>query len=198
MGFPLGDGYHVLPPGKLAAVVTWLEMREPPKAGEGLPEGVALIHDPEPEVSWYCRIFREIGEPWLWFGRLEMSAEELGKILTAKGIEVYRLETGGDTIGLLEMDRRHPEEVEITYFGLVPGWTGRGVGKALMAEALRQAWTPGTGRVWLHTCSFDHPGAVSFYQKCGFRPYQRGLEIFDDPRLRGVVRKDAAAQVPLL
>ena len=143
-------------------------------------------------------MFREIGEPWLWFGRLQIGTEALSKILSSEGVEVYRLEAAGIGIGLLELDRGTPGEVEITYFGLSPAWTGRGIGAAFMAEALRFAWVPGVGRVWLHTCTFDHPGALGFYQKCGFRPYQRGLEICDDPRLRGVLGREVAAQVPLL
>jgi hypothetical protein len=35
------------------------------------------------------------------------------------------------------------------------------------------------------------------YRK-GFQPYQRGLEIFDDPRLNGTLARAAAAEVPLL
>lgn len=198
MGCVLEDGYHVLPPGKLAAVVTWLEMREAAETGEALPDGLALIRVVEPDVEWYLRVFREIGERWMWFGRLEMDKVELGAILRSGGIEVYRLDAGGDAIGLLELDRRVAGDVEIVHFGLVDGWTGRGIGKAFMGETLRRAWTRGTKRVWLHTCTLDHPGALSFYRKCGFVPYQRGLEICGDPRLRGVLARDAAAQVPIL
>lgn len=67
-----------------------------------------------------------------------------------------------------------------------------------MTAALEHAWKPDTRRVWLHTCTFDHPGALRFYRKCGFEPYQRGLEIFNDPRLNGTLARTAAAEVPLL
>jgi GNAT superfamily N-acetyltransferase len=198
MGFPLADGYHLLPPGKLAAVVTWLEMRDRPAVGPPLPEGVTMIRDPGPEVEEYRRIFREIGEPWLWFGRLEMSDQELAAHLGQEGIEVYWLNSGGIAIGLLELDRRTPTEVEIVYFGLVGGWTGRGAGSAFMAAALDVAWRDDTSRVWLHTCTLDHPRALVFYQKFGFVSYQRGLELYDDPRLSGILPRDAGPQVPIL
>ena len=198
MGFPLADGYHVFPPGKLAAVVTWLEMREAPGAGGGLPEGTRLVRVWEPDVEWYVRLFREIGEPWLWFGRLEMAAAELAQLLAREGVEVYRWEADGETVGLLELDRRTGGDVEIVYFGLLGGWTGRGMGAAFMAEALRVAWAAGTSRVWLHTCTLDHPRALAFYVKSGFVPYQRGLELYDDPRRTGVLPPEAAPQVPIL
>ncbi len=214
MGFPLADGYHVFPPGKLAAVVTWLEMREAPGAGIALPEGTRLARVWKPDVEWYVRLFREIGEPWLWFGRLEMAAAELAQLLAREGVEVYRWEADGETVGLLELDRRAGceverlgggevehrvgGEVEIVYFGLLGGWTGRGMGAAFMAEALRVAWAAGTSRVWLHTCTLDHPRALAFYRRCGFVPYQRGLELYDDPRRTGVLPLEAAPQVPIL
>jgi len=198
MGFPLEDGYHVLPPGKLAAVVTWLEIRERPGDELSLPDGVELVRDSAPDPVEYHALFRTIGEPWLWFGRLESGIEDLRRLLAKSSLELYYLQAGGETIGLLELDRREASAVEIVYFGLVGGWTGRGIGKAFMAQALRLAWNPATERVWLHTCTLDHPAAMSFYRKCGFRPYQRGLEIYDDPRLSGLLPKAAAPQVPLL
>jgi hypothetical protein len=53
-------------------------------------------------------------------------------------------------------------------------------------------------RVWLHTCSFDHPAALAFYQRAGFRPFRRQIEIADDPRLDGTVPRSAAAHVPII
>jgi len=198
MAFPLSDGYHLLPPGKMAAVVTWLEMRSRPQPGPALPPGFELVPRPSPEPAEYLALFRAIGEPWLWFGRLRSSPEELRGLLTQEGVEVFHLVCGGEAVGLLEMNREAGGEVEIAYFGLVPQWAGRGLGAAFMSAALELAWRPDTRRVWLHTCTFDHPAALRFYRKAGFQPYQRGLEIFDDPRLHGLLARDTAPEVPLL
>jgi hypothetical protein len=67
-----------------------------------------------------------------------------------------------------------------------------------MTELLDRAWTDATKRVWLHTCTLDGPTALSFYRKCGFRPYKRAIEVADDPRLRGILPEDAAPQVPII
>lgn len=198
MAFPLADGYHLLPPGKLAAVVTWLEMRSLPPPGPPLPPGVTLVAQPSPDASSYLDLFRAIGEPWLWFGRLQMPLDELQRQLTAPGVEVYHLRREASPIGLLELARNENGDVEITYFGLLPHCTGQRLGPAFMAAALDRAWTPTTRRVWLHTCTFDHPAALRFYRACGFQPYQRGLEICDDPRLRGLLSRSSAPEVPLL
>ena len=88
--------------------------------------------------------------------------------------------------------------MEIVYFGLVPDRTGQGAGAWLMDEAIRIARESGHSRLWLHTCNFDHPKALDFYRKQGFRIYAQGFEIMDDPRRKGLLPEDAAPQVPYL
>jgi hypothetical protein len=68
----------------------------------------------------------------------------------------------------------------------------------LMNEALVRAWARPISRFWVHTCSFDHPGALAFYQRSGFRPYQVMVEVHQDPRLTGHLPPEASPQVPLI
>ena len=68
----------------------------------------------------------------------------------------------------------------------------------MMAHALREAWSGGTRRVWLHTCTLDDPRALGFYLTMDFRPYARGIEISNDPRLQGLLPETAAPHVPLI
>jgi len=101
-------------------------------------------------------------------------------------------------IGMAELDRSNPQDVEIASFALFGEAIGRGLGRPFMAALLEKAWNGATKRVWLHTCNLDGPTALVFYQKCGFRPYKRAIEVADDPRLRGVLPEDAAPQVPII
>ncbi|WP_067462102.1 GNAT family N-acetyltransferase [Actinomadura macra] len=66
------------------------------------------------------------------------------------------------------------DEVEITTFGLLPEWIGRGIGGHALTLTIRKAWelAPATRRVWLHTSTLDHPHALPNYQKRGLRPYR--------------------------
>ena len=73
----------------------------------------------------------------------------------------------------MELDRRIEEEVEIAYFGLIPEYVGRGFGKYLIAWGLARAWSYRPRRVWLHTCSLDHPRALGVYQRAGLEVYHR-------------------------
>ena len=56
----------------------------------------------------------------------------------------------------------------------------------------------GARRVWLHTCTLDHPSALGFYRAQGFVPFARAIETFADPRLLGLMPREAAPQIPLL
>jgi len=58
--------------------------------------------------------------------------------------------------------------VEIAYFGLLPAYVGRGLGKYLLSEAAARAWTLQPSRVWLHTSTLDHPAALPNYLARGF------------------------------
>lgn len=99
---------------------------------------------------------------------------------------------------MVELDFRQPAACEISYFGLVPELAGQGHGRWLMAETLARAWNRGVERVWLHTCTLDHPGALGFYRAQGFVAIKRTIETFPDPRTSGVLPRDAAPQIPLL
>jgi hypothetical protein len=62
--------------------------------------------------------------------------------------------------------------VEIAYFGIVAAEFGRGFGKHLLSCAVRDAWVLAPRRVWLHTCTLDHPNALPNYIARGFTPYR--------------------------
>lgn len=99
---------------------------------------------------------------------------------------------------MVELDLRTAGACEIGYFALVPDLAGRGLGRWLMAETLARAWRPGIERVWLHTCTLDHPSALNFYRAQGFVAIRRTVETFADPRALGLLPTDAAPQIPYL
>jgi GNAT superfamily N-acetyltransferase len=192
------DGYTDLPAGKLASVVTYLEMTSPPPLQEIDTRELSLRHLDRSDLDEYRRLFREIGQNWLWGSRLLMSDGELSRILRDPPVDLYELLSDGFAKGLLELDRREFPDIEISFFGVTEDMIGRGAGKFLMSRALEIAWRHRPKRVWLHTCSLDHPRALAFYIKAGFRPYRRALEVWADPRLSGALPREAAPHVPLL
>ena len=191
------NGYTDLPAGTIAAVVTYLEMREPPPLAAAQREGWSLA-PLSGEPGRYRALFRRVGEPWLWFSRLAMSDAALLRILDDPQVQALALHEDGRDIGLLELDFRRRGECELAFFGLVPEAIGHGWARLLMNEALRRAFAAPIGRLWVHTCSLDHPRALGFYIRSGFKPYKRAVEIADDPRLKGYLPLAAAPQMPPL
>lgn len=195
---PLADGYHSLPPGKIAAIVTYLEMGHPPDWIEDQPEqNLLLVEQTAPDPVWYINMFKDIGTPYLWTSRLRLDGATLRATLTEPGRRIFKADLSGQTIGLVEL-MHNGSSVEIGFFGLKPGQTGRGLGRSMMAAALKLAWQGETKRVWLHTCTFDHPYALRFYQQCGFRPISFCVEVMDDPRLTGLLPETSAPHIPLV
>lgn len=195
----LPDGYIDVPAGKQAAVVTCLEMlARPEPRRERAAENWSLRRVENPDLEWYRALYRRVGQDWLWFSRLCMSDETLADILAAPGVEVYAFEVDGQPEGLLELDFRVKGECELAFFGLTATAQGTGAGRWLMNRALDRAWSQPIRRLWVHTCTFDHPDAVAFYRRSGFVAYKQQIEIADDPRLTGAMPRDAAPRFPVI
>ena len=189
--------YEAVPDGELAAVVTYLEMLEPP-ATEVPPSTLQLRHVASPAADQYRALFRKVGSPWLWFSRLVMDDDQLEAIIRDPGVELFEIAAVEAVVGMIELDFREAGECELAFIGLVPGLAGQGHGRWLLAEAIQRAWRDGVKRVHVHTCSLDHPAALSAYRRAGFTPHKRAVERFPDPRLLGYLPRDCAPQIPLL
>ncbi len=192
------DGYTDLPPGKVAAIVTYLEMREPPRLSRAAAPAEWSLQPIHADLDRYRTLYRRIGEPWLWFSRTVMPDTELAAILGDLRVEVFALHDGKDDVGLLELDFRLEGEAELAFLGLVPGIIGKGAGRFLIEEAISRAFAKPINRFFVHTCTLDHPGALTFYRRAGFMPYKRAIEVADDPRLAGFLPLGSAAHVPVL
>lgn len=194
------DDYTLLPKGKIAFVVTYLEMTRKPTAPlVDNRSDLTLMRWKDPDLDEYRSIFKDVGEDWLWFARLTIPDEELKSALNDPARPLFAPVLNGRKVGLLELDFTDPAQPELAYFGLVPDAIGGGVGRWLMQQAIDSAWErPETRRLWLHTCTGDSPQALGFYQSCGFVPYQRGIEVADDPRVSGKISQAKAPHVPVI
>ena len=195
----LSDGYHDIPAGKVAAIVTHLEMRAPVTArSTKTPDGLTLEIVERSEPDWYRDLFMRVGGvDWLWFSRLGLDDAALVSILHDPDVDLYVLMQDGVAQGMVELDFRKPGECELAYFGLTAKLIGQGAGRYMMNHAIAQAWSRPISCFHLHTCTLDSPQALGFYQGCGFVTRRQQVEIADDPRLVGVLPRDAAPHVPM-
>ena len=160
--------------------------------------GWRLRRVPQPDAAWYRQLYASVGTEWLWYSRLVMPAAELESIIRHPDVEVYALSAGGGDQGLLELDFRERGSCELAFFGLGGALLGQGAGRFLMNRAIERAWARPIERLWVHTCTHDHPGALAFYLRSGFHAYARRVEVADDPRLTGLAPRSAAPHVPLI
>lgn len=195
----LADGTYDVPAGKLAVVVTHLEMTSPaPQRPVPEPTGVTFEHVTMPDPAWYRDLFLRVGGlQWLWTSRLIMPEDDLRAILHAPTTELYTLQKDGQAEALLELSFAEPDTCELAFFGVTEPLIGSGSGRYLMNRALDIVWARPVQRFKLHTCSLDHPAALSFYLRSGFTATARQVEIADDPRLVGDLPKSTGAHIPM-
>lgn len=156
----------------VAVVRTYLEMDSPGRlTGRApIPPGFVVRQEAcEPEL--YRELYDGVGSRYHWRDRRSWSDEQLRAHLSKPEITVWVLRQSEALRGFFELARHEDGSTEIAYFGLLPPGIGQGLGRALLTCAVDAAWRsdPKPGRVWLHTCTLDHPAALTNYLARGFR-----------------------------
>jgi GNAT superfamily N-acetyltransferase len=159
--------------GTTEVVRTYLEMRTPEALRVSPPVPGARIEQVHAcPVSFHRFLYREVGRNYHWRDRLVWSDQDVQRYLDDPRITVHVLYSRGAPAGYFELKKDDDGSVEIAYFGLLPEFIGQGLGKMLLTEAVKEAWTRGARRVWLHTCTLDDPAALPNYLKRGFQPFK--------------------------
>lgn len=155
--------------------VTFLQMFERPGRRVAPPSGVRLLltRCERPPVAFYRYLYESVGKPWIWVTRRRMTDTELAAAIHRPGIEVYVLYVDGAPAGYAELDARNPGNIELSYFGLTPDFTGHGLGAFFLGEAIDIAWDKSPRRLHVQTCTLDHPRALPLYQRMGFAPFSQ-------------------------
>lgn len=191
--------FQDVPVGKIAAVVTNLQMFERPAPRNIAPIAAELVAHNTPDLDWYRDLFMRVGgQHWMWFSRLGMDDAALSAIVNRDDVHIYSVRVDGHDEGMLELDFRVSGECELGYFGVTPAMVGMGAGRWLMEHALDKAWSHPINRFHVHTCTLDSPQALPFYIRSGFVAYHRQVEIADDPRKTGVLPRDSTPQEPII
>ena len=153
---------------------TYLEMRNPTELQGALSEGAHIRIERMHEclASFFRYLYVEVGRNYHWIDRLPWTDEDIVAHLSQPEISLWLMTAAGATAGYFELRRCEDGSVEIAYFGLLPEFIGRAMGKHLLTRAVEQAWAEGANRVWLHTCTLDDKAAMPNYLKRGFRPFK--------------------------
>lgn len=127
-------------------------------------------------------LYRGVGYPWNWTRRVGWSYAKWERYLADDAVEIWIACCGGTVAGYFELvahakaddglDAAAEDGVEIRQFGMFPSFTGRGLGGHVLCDAVERGRSIGNGRVWLHTCTADHPHALANYLARGMRPFK--------------------------
>ena len=153
---------------------TYLEMREPSELQAALSDDplIRIGAQPDCSVELFRQLYVEVGRNYHWIDRLPWTDEQIAGHLSKPENSVWLMTYDGETAGYFELRKCDDGSIEIAYFGLLPQFIGRGLGKHLLTSATQQAWADGANRVWLHTCTLDDPAAMPNYLTRGFQPFK--------------------------
>lgn len=156
--------------------VFYLEMLARPERAVSAPRaGLSVIQAVRPTVSYYRYLYSTVGKDYDWYSRGQLSDADLAASLHDPRNELHVLHVEGTPAGMAEFDRRREGEIELVQFGLLPEFIGQGLGKWFLQWTVDKAWSCHPKRYWVHTCTLDHPAALSNYQQAGFKVYKEEM-----------------------
>lgn len=148
-------------------------LRDKPNAG-----GLDVVEAKIKQYKFNKFLYQFVGENWAWFDKLALTEEQWREYSENDNLRTWVAYYQGSIAGYYELQKQAQGSTEIAYFGLAPGFIGKGNGGYLLSHATRSAWDwQGTERVWVHTCTLDHPGALRNYLRRGFEIYREETAI---------------------
>jgi ribosomal protein S18 acetylase RimI-like enzyme len=169
--------------GTTVATRTYLEMSDPRALRPGRVPYIdaCVAREDHCEPEFWRWLYATVGKAYHWVDRLPWTDAEIRNYLHDPAVSLWILTTGATVAGYFELRQEADGSAEIVYFGLLPDYTGRGLGGFLLTEAVERAWAGGARRVWLHTCSLDHPSALQNYLARGFTIFKTEQYVVDYP-----------------
>lgn len=117
-------------------------------------------------------LYEYVGGDWQWVDRLVWTAQQWHDYAAGDNLRTFVAYRQGAIAGYYELQQQEGGSVEIRIFGLTPEFVGQGYGGPLLDSAIENAFAWGARRVWVHTCTRDHPNALNNYLKSGFKIFK--------------------------
>jgi GNAT superfamily N-acetyltransferase len=164
---------------ELETTVTYLEMASEHVHRVAPPSNLKLmlLRAESITTDFYRFLYSSVGKGFEWHDRRYLSDEELSSAIHRIGVEVWVVYVNGQPAGFFELAPENGNMIELEYFGLISEFRGKGLGKWLLAEAIRAGWAGQPKKLIVQTCTLDGPAALPLYQKMGFAPYDQKNEI---------------------
>ena len=160
----------------------FLELRDIKKLKFNSPKkNKFFIKKIKPDFQLNKFFYKQVGKKHRWIDRLSWTDEKWINFISNKNLETYVISENDDLIGFFEL-LYNPDlnETEISYFGLLEEYIGKGIGGYALSEAIKKSFEKKIKRVWLHTCTLDHPNALKNYIARGMRVFRKeNINILD-------------------
>jgi len=140
-----------------------------------------LVKKIKPDFQLNKFFYRQVGKKHRWIDRLSWSDEKWVNYISNQNLETYVISENNELAGFFEL-LYNPElkETEISYFGLLEEYIGKGIGGYSLSIAIKKSFEKNIKRVWLHTCTLDHPNALKNYIARGMTVFKReNINILD-------------------
>lgn len=170
------------PVTRVGVTVTFLRMDQAPTdPAPGLAPSFQIVRLQAPSVPFYRYLYNTVGADYLWWLRRATPDDELAALLRDNSVAIYTLYAKGEPAGFFELDAHPWPDVNLSYFGLMPGLIGHGTGFALLRYAVDEAWRHGAKGMTVNTCTADHHRALPNYVRAGFRVVRQVRETWSVP-----------------
>ena len=140
-----------------------------------------LVKKIKPDFQLNKFFYKQVGKKHRWIDRLSWSDGKWINYISNKNLETYIISESDELAGFFEL-LYNPElnETEISYFGLLEEYIGKGIGGYALSVAIKKSFEKNIRRVWLHTCTLDHPNALKNYIARGMTVFKKeNINILD-------------------
>jgi GNAT superfamily N-acetyltransferase len=137
-------------------------------------KGMHVIECETKQFQFNQFLYQFVGKPWHWTDKLAWTDDQWQAYAEADNLRTWVGYHRGAPAGYFELQSHDDNQIKIACFGLAPKFIGQGFGGYLLSQAVKAAWAwSNPQRVWVHTCTLDHPNALKNYQARGFRLYHQ-------------------------
>ena len=140
-----------------------------------------LVKKIKPDFQLNKFFYKQVGKKHRWIDRLSWTDGKWINYISNKNLETYIISESDELVGFFEL-LYNPElkETEISYFGLLEEYIGKGIGGYALSVAIKKSFEKNIKRVCLHTCTFDHPNALKNYIARGMTVFKKeNINILD-------------------
>jgi len=147
-------------------------------------KNLEVILEKKPTVD-FCKFFyKEVGRNFFWRDRLKWSDQDWLDYINSHLLKLYILKHNNKLAGYYELlYNPKTSSMEISYFGIFKEFYGKGIGGHLLTDAILTSFNQKINKVWVHTCTLDHPNALKNYLARGMKVFKTEKIFFNPENL---------------